>query len=202
MSDLDVRDLRLELRTRNNVLWHAIFDHYPSVAACARALSLCQGQIGAYLNLKKTPWRRPGEAIPAARRIATAFGYLEEDLFPPLLYERFDGRRGIAELDVAWAPLTAARDCPALEASPEALAQEAEGRATLLDVLQSLSPREEALLKMRYGLTDRGECNIDEIAASFGVRPARLRQIEAKALRRLRHPTKAKRLRAAYEVSA
>jgi hypothetical protein len=51
-----VNDLRLELRTRNNILWHVIFDHYESFGAFCRAHELSQQHVGAYLNLKLSPY--------------------------------------------------------------------------------------------------------------------------------------------------
>ena len=62
-------------------------------------------------------------------------------------------------------------------------------------VLKSLTPREEKVIKMRFGLDDGSEHTLEEVGQSFAVTRERIRQIEAKALRKLRHPSRSKRLR-------
>jgi RNA polymerase primary sigma factor len=62
-------------------------------------------------------------------------------------------------------------------------------------VLRQLSPREEMVLKMRFGLGDGLERTLEEVGQSFAVTRERIRQIEAKALRKLRHPARARRLK-------
>ena len=66
-------------------------------------------------------------------------------------------------------------------------------------VLKTLTPREEQILKLRFGMTDGGEQTLEEIGQEFAVTRERIRQLEAKALRKLRHPLRSKRLRALIE---
>ncbi|HEV3040737.1 MAG TPA: RNA polymerase sigma factor RpoD [Candidatus Angelobacter sp.] len=63
-------------------------------------------------------------------------------------------------------------------------------------VLRTLTPREERIIKMRFGLEDGSEHTLEEVGQSFQVTRERIRQIEAKALRKLRHPSRARRLKA------
>jgi RNA polymerase primary sigma factor len=62
-------------------------------------------------------------------------------------------------------------------------------------VLRTLTPREEQVLKMRFGVGDGSEHTLEEVGRSFNVTRERIRQIESKALRKLRHPSRSKRLR-------
>ena len=65
----------------------------------------------------------------------------------------------------------------------------------LVDVLGTLTPREEKVLKLRFGLEDGRARTLEEVGREFNVTRERIRQIEAKALRKLRHPSRSKRLK-------
>lgn len=65
----------------------------------------------------------------------------------------------------------------------------------LLDVLDTLTPREEKVLRLRFGLDDGRQRTLEEVGREFSVTRERIRQIEAKALRKLRHPSRSKKLK-------
>ncbi|MEG2931703.1 MAG: sigma-70 family RNA polymerase sigma factor, partial [Ruthenibacterium sp.] len=65
----------------------------------------------------------------------------------------------------------------------------------LSGVLKSLTPREEKVLRLRFGLEDGRPRTLEEVGKEFNVTRERIRQIEAKALRKLRHPSRSKKLR-------
>ena len=67
------------------------------------------------------------------------------------------------------------------------------------EVLKSLSPREEKIIRLRFGLEDGSEHTLEEVGQSFAVTRERIRQIEAKALRKLRHPSRSYRLKTFLE---
>ena len=82
-------------------------------------------------------------------------------------------------------------DAPApAEAASFALMKE-----QLLEVLDTLTPREEKVLRLRFGLDDGHQRTLEEVGREFNVTRERIRQIEAKALRKLRHPSRSKKLR-------
>jgi RNA polymerase primary sigma factor len=62
-------------------------------------------------------------------------------------------------------------------------------------MLSTLTPREERIIKMRFGLVDGSEHTLEEVGRVFDVTRERIRQIEAKALRKLRHPSRSRRFR-------
>ena len=66
-------------------------------------------------------------------------------------------------------------------------------------VLRSLTPREERVIKMRFGVGDGSEHTLEEVGQNFAVTRERIRQIEAKALRKLRHPSRSRKLKAFLE---
>ena len=68
-------------------------------------------------------------------------------------------------------------------------------------LLKTLTPREERVIKMRFGLEDGSEHTLEEVGHSFAVTRERIRQIEAKALRKLRHPSRSRNLRSFLENS-
>jgi len=74
-------------------------------------------------------------------------------------------------------------------------------REQTAEVLKTLSPREEKIIKMRFGLQDGSEHTLEEVGQHFAVTRERIRQIEAKALRKLRHPSRSHRLRTFLDAS-
>ncbi|MDP3000069.1 MAG: RNA polymerase sigma factor RpoD [Bryobacterales bacterium] len=74
-------------------------------------------------------------------------------------------------------------------------------REQTAEVLKTLSPREEKIIKMRFGLQDSSEHTLEEVGQHFAVTRERIRQIEAKALRKLRHPSRSHRLRAFLDAT-
>ncbi len=80
-------------------------------------------------------------------------------------------------------------DAPAMTVAHELL------REDLAEVLSGLSPRERDVLRLRFGMDDGRQRTLEEVGQLFGVTRERIRQIEAKALRKLRHPNRSKRLK-------
>lgn len=72
-------------------------------------------------------------------------------------------------------------------------------REQLLDILETLTPREQSVLRLRFGLDDGRTRTLEEVGVQFDVTRERIRQIEAKALRKLRHPSRSKQLKGFLE---
>jgi len=68
-------------------------------------------------------------------------------------------------------------------------------REQIWDVLGTLTPREEKVLRLRFGLDDGRQRTLEEVGQEFEVTRERIRQIEAKALRKLRHPSRSRKLK-------
>ncbi|MCR5610701.1 MAG: RNA polymerase sigma factor RpoD [Clostridiales bacterium] len=82
-------------------------------------------------------------------------------------------------------------DAPA----PESIASSSMLQSHLEEVLRTLTPREEKVLRLRFGLDDGKTRTLEDVGKEFNVTRERIRQIEAKALRKLRHPSRSKRLK-------
>ncbi len=87
-----------------------------------------------------------------------------------------------------------------MASSPESAMILADLRKRTSEMLKTLSPREDKILTLRYGLEDGIEMTLEEIGTAFGVTRERIRQIEAKALRKLRHPSRSRKLRPLLDV--
>ncbi|MBE7077026.1 MAG: RNA polymerase sigma factor RpoD [Clostridiales bacterium] len=79
--------------------------------------------------------------------------------------------------------------------SPQDVAMQNMLKEQLMGVLETLTPREQKVIRLRYGLDDAHPRTLEEVGREFSVTRERIRQIEAKALRKLRHPSKLKKLR-------
>jgi RNA polymerase primary sigma factor len=78
--------------------------------------------------------------------------------------------------------------------APDAVVVERDGSSRLRRTLSTLTPREEKIVRLRFGIGERGEHTLEEVGKMFDVTRERIRQIEANALRKLRHPSRAKEL--------
>ena len=79
--------------------------------------------------------------------------------------------------------------------NPETLLEEDDLKRTVQDVLDSLTPREAKVLKMRFGIGIDKDYSLEEVGSQFDVTRERIRQIEAKALRKMRHPSRSDKLK-------
>jgi len=91
------------------------------------------------------------------------------------------------------------KDCSAV--SPAEAILNVNLKEKMESVLKILTPREEQVIKMRFGLGDGSEHTLEEVGRRFSVTRERIRQIEAKALRKLRHPSRNRTLRDFHEGS-
>jgi RNA polymerase sigma factor (sigma-70 family) len=192
-------DLLVQSRFKNKVLFDAIFSIYPSVAEFCRDAYFSQTDIGELLNLKRSPvcaatrgGGQRGEYTRLARRIAAYFGFQPEELFPLSLYQLQLPRlveHGYSSEELL--PLLAARGLPALD-SPQGHLEKRDKAEKVSRALQELTEREEKVIRMRFGLEDGVECELGVIGAELGISKERVRQIKAKALRKLRHPSRAR----------
>jgi RNA polymerase sigma factor (sigma-70 family) len=176
------------------------------VRAFCTEVGLCQSDVGRYLNLKQSPWnKKTGELKTGAARIVEATGRNALWLFDPDLYEQDFLPRGtlIAEIEphLMLSGANELRDVAALGPAPDEvlMAEEELSVSDLLhNTLHTLTPREEDIIKRRFALDPYGRAQTYEAIGEFyDVTSERIRQIEGKTLRKLRHPLRGAPLRRA-----
>ena len=86
--------------------------------------------------------------------------------------------------------------------APDDSAQYTSLRDVTKDVLDSLTPREAKVLRMRFGIEMNTDHTLEEVGKQFDVTRERIRQIEAKALRKLRHPSRSEKLKSFLETDS
>jgi len=203
----EARPYRLVGRLKNNRLWSAIMDTFPAVKTqtdAAKSLGTRGSILGALLNGKVFPYRggKRGRAAgwwPLALKIERALGRSAEYLFDRDLY-------GVplpqVSVELVFDPkaLSAAYQILSLPPHQEDGICSEEQRAAIVEALATLAPREANVLKMRFGLSGHSEHTLDEVGRFYGVTRTRVRQIECRALHKLRHPCRSAKLRPTFVV--
>lgn len=184
--------VRIEARVKNNVLWHAIYGRYASVNKFCRQNGFVPTRISELLNLRVSPFlrREPGSFRPTCVRLAKVLGLAPEILFPEELYG-LPRTQATFEIPISALPAPAKLlQLPAATTPFEEMVSD-ELRRTLAEAVGTLAPREAEVIRRRF--VD-GE-TLDAIGADLGVTRERIRAIEARALKRLRHPSRAKTIK-------
>lgn len=165
-------------------------------AEIAMRCGISQTQLCDLVNFKASPlqaekrWAKLGPWRPIAIRIATALDALPEQIWPDHLVEI--RKKTEWTFEASQEDLALFVEAPA---QPDDMLIEDEARQEIRRALATLAPREEKVLRMRFGLDNDDEMTLRQIGDDFEVGHERIRQIEAGALRKLRHPSHAKHLR-------
>lgn len=184
------KDYRVEVRVKNNWLLKMLEDRgYQSTSDFCRRHNMSSSLVGAFINLREAPISSNGKWRPVFIRMANALQCMPEDICPPQhLKEALKKNKAQVEVGVDELKLflsSPQRDIP----TPIDYIIEDEAIKTIDDYLSSLKPREEDVIRSRFGLTKDGkELTLQELADKYNVGKERIRQIEAKALRILRWP--------------
>ena len=187
-------EAEVEIRIRNNVLKRQRVASGLTQAQLAQAIGLTAGcSVGQLETLQVHPKGRGRKNwTPTAKKLARYFGVELEILFPLWLYE-LHTPVAVKEMN-AEAMYRLLSEPPTPQTLPDEAVQQIENMDTVKKVLATLTPREERVLRLRYGIGNEPEHSLEEVAEQFDQTRERIRQIEAKALRKLRHPSRAGQL--------
>jgi len=154
-------------------------------------LGICPSIVSAWETFRNYPKKKK-----LIKALECALNCEIEEIFPPEFIEAIKKKIGTPLeriVDIKQLPEYTRGEL--MLPSPEKAYELKEMMKSIEESFKSLTEREAKVLKMRFGLGDGGECTLEEIGQQFKVSRTRIQQIEAKALRKLKHPSRNKLLR-------
>jgi hypothetical protein len=203
-----VKEYRLDLKIRNNLILRLIeAAGFKTVGGFCRHHRFCAADVGALVNCRQNPLLsrnsshgKAGEWCKAARDLAGALGVTPWDLFTAdQVLHQLPMNKGSIELSEGDVALLASGGFVSALPSGDAEAR-ADLDLAIEGVLRTLTPREAEVIRRRFGLDGKGGQFLDDVGRAFNLTRERIRQIESKALRKLRHPTRAKILKPYFDL--
>ena len=194
MDNEESRPYRVKVTVRNNLLLSAIEQAgFKSQAEFARSSGVNIMTLNALVGLRDAPIGKRGEFTDAAKQIMEALGAAPSDLWSEEQLT-MNLRRNTGEKAISFSAvqdlLEEHQDAMMLP-SPESMAMELDAKNVIESALNSLTPREAHVVRMH----NQENMTYDEIAKVEGVSIERIRQIEAKAFRKLRHESRSAALK-------
>lgn len=179
-----MKDYRIEVKIKNNLLWQAMQSKgIKNAAQLARAVDLTPSLIGRYLNLQEPVYTKQGDYKPSFMKICDYFNMMPAELYPEeRMIEPLANNKRVIEANAAELLQLGSRELDPTEVIR--LEQRAEAVHKLLDLL---SEREALVVNLRSGM-DGDPHTLDEIGAAIGKSRERVRQIYDKAMRKMRRP--------------
>lgn len=192
MSDVEVydapsggKDYVLQVRIKNGPLLRAIRSRgYRTVTAFSAACGVHVTTLSEYLGLRRAPIRKTGEWNESALRMARSLRLPPDSLFPEQHLEQALVRNS-GELEVSGDELRAML-APPEQQDPEQAMIADDVRRAMGKLLLTLSPREERVVRLRFGIDGGGDKTLQDVADEYGLSRNRVRQIEFHALLKLK----------------
>lgn len=204
-----MKEFRVEMKVRNNVFLHRLeAAGYKTIGELCRKNNLCPSRIGDFVNLKISPLNREGEFYPILYQVAEFLNCAPEDLFSESqLHMQIESNKRFVEVSEAEMKFMIESGQSEQKLLEEIIEDEQKDKA-IESVLDMLTRREQQVIQMRFGLApytrsytldEVGEVSSNDLSGKKGLSRDRIRQIEAKALRKLRHPSRADKLRELFD---
>lgn len=188
---METKDYNIVVTVRNNCLLTKMREvGFYTVSELSRRTGISGSEIYRCLNLTVSGQRQDGNWRLSVCRLAKFFRCLPEDLYPPqhaaapLPKRRAEFDMSLEDID--WF-LSGTKQ---LALPPDERMEKKDVADAISEVLNSLTPREQTVLRMRFGLDGQGERTLKEIANRLSITAARVGQIQAKAMRKLKHPAR------------
>ena len=198
-------DYRIEMKVRNNRILELIEDNgYKTVGVFCRTNEIVKNDnshICELVNMKVSPLNREGEFTPVVKRLCDALVCSPEDLFThdQMMSELETNKRTLKVNEAQVKFMLSNQQEPVLL---EDMVAKEQLNASLATLIEELTPREAKIINLRFGLNGTEPHTLDQLANIFDVNRERIRQIEAKAMRKMRHPRKSKEVRDLMEAIA
>ena len=182
-------DYRVQIKVRNARLLRAIekAGHQPGQIFAREVGISYTGHLLPYLNLKRTPFDENGDLRPCAEMLCVFLNRLPDELWSE--DQRYPLLTNAAEIELSAASVHELLASPSDCADPLSLLEKKQAAQAVDALLDTLTPREAEVLRLRHGI-DGEPMNLEEMAKAKGCSRERIRQIEAKALRKLRAPAR------------
>jgi RNA polymerase primary sigma factor len=192
---MSIDPVRLHLRLTNNGLRQRREEAGWSQKDLALAAGVGLSTVQGYEAIRRQPRDPAGSWKSGALAIADAFGVPPEEIWPPIVQAIHRPAFSVT-VDEETLSLYALRERERLaDPSPEDGAMRTQLGDHIDRLLSGMPPRIAGIIRLRFGLGGEREHTLDEIARTQGVQRERIRQIEAKGLRMLRHPFLSRRLK-------
>jgi RNA polymerase sigma factor (sigma-70 family) len=199
--DMSDKEYRLEIRVRNNTVLKRIEQlGYDSIPAFCRDKGLPYHLVNEIIAFKLPFYGKRGNISGSIIKLADALNMLPDHIYPPerrgkpLTQNKYIVEsRGVDLMQVA-------NSLRADSLPPDERKMLDDFAPTIQLLLNELTPRQKEVLERRFGLIDGYEETLDDVGAALGVGRERIRQIEAKAMRRMRHPDRSRNLREYLET--
>jgi DNA-binding CsgD family transcriptional regulator len=192
-----MKEYRLEIKVRNNAVLKRIEElGYESLPAFCREHKLHYNVVNHIISFKAPFYGKRGNINGSIIKLANALQVLPDYIYPPERRgEPLQNNKYIAEVEKA--------DLMQVSTSLRMDAMPVDDRKMLNDLaptirnvmLEALTPREHRLIDKRFGLTSGTPETLDEVGDQLNVSRERIRQMEAKALRKMKHPSRSRKLR-------
>jgi DNA-directed RNA polymerase sigma subunit (sigma70/sigma32) len=191
-------EYRIDLKVRNNIILSKIEEAgYKTVCEFCRVHGMkgWESSIGEFVNMKRSPLNSKGDFFDIIKKIAEILNCMPEDLFSEQqMHTALKTNKRVIKVNEA--EMRFMLECNEQKQKLlEEIVEEEQKNKTIIDLLDTLTPREKKVLEMRMGLNGEEESTLEECGMCFNIQSQRVRQIEAKALRKLRHESRSDKIR-------
>lgn len=189
-----MEEYRVDIKVRNNLILRKIESlGFDSIPKFCESIGLSYAGLVPIINMQRSVYTTQGKIRDSVLKLCNKLNCAPEELFSATQMETAleTNKRSYEVKEAEMRYMLGQQDVGLLE---DHVLDDQKNEA-IEDIFNYLTPREGKVIKMRHGLGEYDASTFDEIAKEFGVTRERIRQIEAKAYRKLRHPLQANKLR-------